>query len=849
MLRPVIDFAGLKALYYKIMTQGLSTTEAKKRLEVSGFNELPVSRPKTIWRIALDVIREPMFLLLISCGVLYMLIGDYREGIIMLATIFIIIFITFYQHRKTERALEALKKLSSPRVLVIRDGVEARIPGREVVPGDVMILHEGDRVAADATLQEVMNLTIDESMLTGESVPVNKSLGNVQQENGALVFSGTLVVKGRGLATVDTTGVLTQFGKIGASLEKINPEETRLQKEMKVLIRYLFLFGGIICIGIVALFYFTRGNFIQSLLNGLAAAMAVLPEEFPVVLTIFMALGAWRLSKKNVLTRNPSAIETLGAATVLCSDKTGTITMNKMEVAALCSKDKMYYRSDFGAMSRELSGLVEAAHLASSDHSVDPMENAIHHFFDGVKPSSSSDYKLIREYPFSHEMLIMSRVLEHQATQEVLVSTKGAPEAIFKLCGLADHELQMHLEYVQMMAEKGYRVIGIASASADVHQLPEDQRNFKFVFQGLLGFEDPIRPEVKQAVKECHDAGIKVIMITGDYPATARNIALQTGLPEKGHLITGEELMHMSDQELNKKIRSTTIFARVVPEQKLRIVEALKANGEIVAMTGDGVNDAPALKAAHIGIAMGNKGTDVAREASSLVLLDDNFASIVAAIRSGRRIFDNLQKAMSYIFAIHIPIIGLTLMPAFFSTIPLLLMPLHIVFMELIIDPVCSIAFESEREEKGIMKRPPRNPNNRFFGWRRISNSVLQGSLLLFMVIMVYFFSIQEGHTDEEVRAIAFSALIIGNIFLILTNLSKTRSVIAVILEKNIAAATILTGAVILLMMMLTIPYLQELFSFEFPGYMHFATSLGGALGLLLILESIKWIRHRRMIA
>ena len=832
-----------------MMIQGLSAAEAKKRLLASGFNELPVSRPKTIWRIALDVFREPMFLLLISCGGLYILIGDLREGIIMLATIFIIIFITFYQHRKTERALEALKKLSSPRVLVLRDGVETRIPGREVVPGDIMILNEGDRVAADATLQEVMNLTIDESMLTGESVPVTKSIGKAGQENSTTVFSGTLVVKGRGLAAVDTTGVHTQFGKIGASLEKINPEETRLQKEMKVLIRYLFLFGGIICIGIVALFYFTRGNFIQSLLNGLAAAMAVLPEEFPVVLTIFMALGAWRLSRKNVLTRNASAIETLGAATVLCSDKTGTITMNKMEVAAVYSGDKMYYRSDFANSFTEVASLVEVAHLASSEISVDPMENAIHKFYDTGSTPSKNVYTLIREYPFNHEMLFMTRVLENQATHEIVVSTKGAPEAIFKLCGIDDHELQKQLDVVQVMAEKGYRVIGIASASADASPLPEDQRNFEFTFKGLLGFEDPIRPEVKQAVKECHDAGIKVIMITGDYPATAWNIALQTGLPAKGKLITGEELMKMSDQELHKKIKSTTIFARVVPEQKLRIVEALKANGEIVAMTGDGVNDAPALKAAHIGIAMGNKGTDVAREASSLVLLDDNFASIVGAIRSGRRIFDNLQKAMSYIFAIHIPIIGLTLMPAFFPAIPLLLMPLHIVFMELIIDPVCSIAFEAEREEKGIMKRRPRNPNSRFFGWRKIGNSLFQGTLLLLMVITVYVLSMREGHTDEEVRSIAFSALILGNIFLILTNLSKTRSVIAVILEKNIAAAVILTGAVILLLMLLTIPSLRELFSFGFPGYMHFATSLGGALGLLVILESIKWFRLRKVSA
>jgi Ca2+-transporting ATPase len=395
------------------------------------------------------------------------------------------------------------------------------------------------------------------------------------------------------------------------------------------------------------------------------------------------------------------------------------------------------------------------------------------------------------------------------------------------------------------MAEKGFRVIAVAQGPETMPVLPEKQEDIEFTFVGLVGFEDPIRPEVPQAIEECRHAGIRVVMITGDYPATAKHIAEQIGLSAKGKLITGDELKSMSDQQLHKRIRNATIFARVVPEQKLRIMEAFKASGEIVAMTGDGVNDAPALKAAHIGIAMGNKGTDVAREAASLVLLDDNFASIVAAIRAGRRIFDNLQKAMSYILAIHIPIIGLTLMPAFFSGIPLLLMPLHIVFMELLIDPVCSIAFESEQEEKGIMSRPPRNPNKRFFGLRRMSNSLFQGTLLLSMVIGVYVFSLQEGHTDGEIRSIAFSALIIGNFILILTNLSKTRSVLSVILERNVAAMIILTSSAILLVAILLVPYLQEVFSFEFPGFVHFLPSLMGALAILVIMEGIKFFRHR----
>ncbi len=397
------------------------------------------------------------------------------------------------------------------------------------------------------------------------------------------------------------------------------------------------------------------------------------------------------------------------------------------------------------------------------------------------------------------------------------------------------------------MATQGYRVIAVAQVTNPGNELPENQKDFSFGFLGLIGLEDPIRPEVPEAIKECAEAGIKVIMITGDYPETAKSIAKQIGLPSDGIVITNDELKLLSDEELRAKINKVSIFARVAPEQKLRIVEALKANKEIVAMTGDGVNDAPALKAANIGIAMGNKGTDVAREASNLVLLDDNFASIVAAIRSGRRIFDNLQKAMSYIIAIHIPIIGLTLLPAFFSSLPLILLPLHIVFMELINDPICSIAFETQNEEKGIMKRKPRKPDEQFFGSKKILLSVLQGLLLLMMVLIIYFLSINEGHSEGEVRAIAFSALIIGNIFLILTSLSRTRSFIAIFTERNLAAILLLIGAIILLLLIVFVPFLQHIFSFDFPGYKHFIPSFIGAFSMLLILELIKFTRYKKL--
>lgn len=822
------------------MKQGLTNEEASQALHEHGYNELPSSKPKTVWNIALEVIKEPMFILLISCGSIYLLLQDYSEGIILLCWVFIIIFITFYQHRKTENSLEALRKLSSPRALVIRNGTEIRIAGREVVPNDLVLLNEGDRVPADADIIESNHLTIDESLLTGESVPVLKS-----EKEARKVFSGTLVVQGSGLVKVTHTGINTEFGKIGVSLESIKQKGTRLQSEMKLLIRNLLIGGIIISLGVIAAFYFTRGDFLNSLLNGIAATMALLPEEFPVVLTIFLALGAWRLSKNKVLTRNPTAIETLGSATVLCSDKTGTITQNKMEVVALFCDDKLYNKDDLSTnpANEDISGLLTNLFHASTDNSIDPMEKAITQA-NSLIGNQIESIQLLKEYPLSKELLAMTRVIKYE-NNSICAYCKGAPEAVFELCGMSLAKKNALLEVVHRLGDQGYRVLAAANSTLSGDSFPADQKSISFEFSGLVAFEDPIRPEVPDAIKECNNAGIKVIMITGDYPATARSIARQIGIKQHANVISGAELNEMNSEELSNRIKETNVFARIVPEQKLQIINALKANGEIVAMTGDGVNDAPALKAADIGIAMGLKGTDVAREASSLVLLDDNFASIVHAIRSGRRIFDNLQKAMSYIIAIHIPIIGLVLMPAFFHWLPILLMPLHIVFMELIIDPISSVAFESEQEEKEIMNRPPRKPNELFFGPGKMIAASIRGALLLTVVITIYFLSINEGHSEGEVRAISFSALIVGNIFLILTSLSATRNFIYVILEKNIAVLLISITAVIMLFLTISIPIFQDVFSFEFPGYKHFISAIIGATIMLAILETIKLLKLR----
>lgn len=821
--------------------EGLSSEQAKIQAKKFGKNEIPDSGKKGKFHLVLDIFKEPMFLLLISCGVLYMLLGDFREGFILLSTIIIIIFITIYQNAKTENALGKLKQLSSPRALVLRDGKETRIAGNEVVVEDIIIVNEGDRIPADAILIHSNHLKVDESLLTGESLAVDKST----EEGKNTLFSGTLVISGNAKAKVSSIGSKTEMGKIGHSLQSIEQSGTRLQTEMKGLIKGLFIIGGIISVATVLAFYFSRGNFIQSLLNGLASTMAILPEEFPVVLTIFLALGAWRLSKKNVLTRKPSAIESLGSATVLCSDKTGTITMNRMELTSVMINETFFEFDNIYRKNDDILHAINVGNLSSRVDSIDTMDNALSRKAAEMNLLRSDKKHFIKEYPLNSAFPAISRVYTDDS--RCLVYCKGSPESIFQLCRFDESETASKLKLVNEMALKGLRVLGVAEGQYEkIEDLPKEQSELKLKFVALIGFEDPIRPEVPAAIKECAEAGISVKMITGDFPLTAESIANKIGLSTHNGILTGDEIERLNDIDLQKKIKNIHVFARVRPEQKLRIVLALKANNEIVAMTGDGVNDAPALKASDIGIAMGMKGTDVAREASSLVLLDDNFASIVAAIRSGRKIFDNLQKSMSYIMSIHLPIIGLTLLPAFFGNLPILLMPIHIVFMELIIDPVCSIAFESEPEEKGIMQRPPRPVEEKFFGWRKIFTSLFRGLLLLTMVILVYFLSIEEGHSEGEVRAITFTSLIIGNIFLILTDLSNTRSFLWVFRGKNKAALILPSIAFVVLLLVLNTKPGQVIFNFDHPGHFHFIPSLVGAGSLLLLIEFIKMFKFKK---
>ena len=839
--------------------QGLTEKEALERLAQDGYNELPSTKQRTFFHILFEVIREPMFLMLIACGLLYLLLGDAEGALMLMGFVVVIIGITFYQEQKTERALEALRDLSSPRVLVIRDGKQQRIAGREVVRDDIILIVEGDRVPADGVLLSSSNVTVDESLLTGESVPVRKTgwdgdleMARPGGDGLPFIFSGTLVVKGQGIAQVRTTGPRTEIGKIGKALQILEPEDTNLQRQTGKIVRNFAIVGVSLCVVVVVVFGLTRGDWLHGFLAGLTLAMATLPEEFPVVLTVFLALGAWRISQRKVLTRRVPAVEMLGAATVLCVDKTGTLTLNRMTVTKISVSGRLYDVDDkLLALPESLHEIVEYSILASPDDPFDPMEKAMKELGGRTLANTGhlhQDWTLVKEYPLSEKLLAMSHVWHSPDGKNAVIAAKGAPEAIADLCHFDPARKQALEEQINRMANDGLRVIGVAKALFNAVNFPEEQHDFDFELIGLLGLADPVRPEVAHAVKECYTAGIRIIMITGDYPGTARNIARQIGLHSDDQLITGSELDQMSAAELQERIKTTCIFARAVPEQKLRIVQALKANGEVVAMTGDGVNDAPALKAAHIGIAMGGRGTDVAREAADLVLVDDNFASIVQAVRMGRRIFDNLKKAMAFIFSVHIPIAGMSLIPVLLNW-PLALLPVHILFLELIIDPACSVVFEMEADEKNLMDRPPRRLEEPLFGRMMILTGLIQGIGVLAVVLAVYAFFFLQGYGEAEAKMMSFTTLVLSNLGLIFTNRYLGQSILATLRIPNPALWWVSGGAVSFLILALTVPFLRNLFQFAPLQRWEVALVAAAVTVSILIAESVKLKPVHRWIA
>lgn len=821
---------------------GLSEAEVAVRRARDGWNELAVDRTRSIADIVLEVAREPMFLLMLGAGALYLLIGDAQEALVLLGFVLVIIAVTVVQQRRTETALAALRDLSSPRALVLRDGKVTRVAGREVVVGDRMLLNEGDRVPADGLVLSAHDFTLDESMLTGESVAVARL--PVAGGPALPVFAGTLVVSGQATVEVSAIGNATELGRIGKSLGAISSGASPLQIELAKLARRLAVIGGVLCVLLALLYAVLRGGWLDGLLAGITLAMGVLPQEFPVILIVFLAFGARRIAVHGVLTRRLAAIETLGQTTVLCVDKTGTLTRNRMAVAALVAGDDTLHL-DAGQPLAELPEtfhrLLEYAVLASETDPHDPMEKAFLSLADAHLSNTEHlhpDWRLAREYELSPDLLAMSHLWQVPGSPRSEVASKGAPEAIADLCHLSPEARAHVAQQAGALADRGLRVLAVAHALHPGSEAPAIQHDFEFRFIGLIGLADPLRDGVPAAVAECRAAGVRVVMITGDHPRTAQAIAAQAGI-EGARVLTGPELAAMDDAAFAAEAAQGGVFARVSPQQKLALVEALKARGDIVAMTGDGVNDAPALKAAHIGIAMGRRGTDVAREAADLVLVEDDFAALVHAIRLGRRIFRNLRHAMTYTLAVHVPIIALATAPVLFGW-PLVLAPAHIAFLELVIDPSCSVVFESDEADAGVMHEPPRPGSDPLLPSSRIWTSLLLGTVTSAVVLAVHAFASAQGFDASVVRTWVFITLVSSGIALIFCARTHGGAWLNALRGTAPVARAIIAATLLALLAVTSVPWLAMQFGFTPLAPAHWLAACALGLASFVPLQVVK---------
>ncbi len=847
---------------------GLSAAEAARRLAAEGPNLLRGNAPKSSVAIVLSVLKEPMFLMLLAAGALYLILGDRAEALFLLGFVFVVIGITLVQERRTQRALESLRDLSAPRAMVIRDGLEQRIAGRDVVRGDRLVLHEGDRIAADALLLSGQ-LSADESLLTGEAVPVSKvpvSEGAMTAafaapggDATAFLFASTVVTRGVGTAEVRATAGATAIGRVGEALAGTIEPPSGLQIASRRLVRNLGIAALLLAGAQVLLGWLWDGRtLLNSLLSGIALAMAILPEEIPVIITVFLALGAWRISKQKVLTRRQSAVEALGAITVLAVDKTGTLTQNRMTVAELATVDARFNPEGAKDLPEVFHPLAEFAMLATPADPFDPMEKAIQAFgqqwLAGTE-HAHDDRVPEFEYALSTEILAMTKVFASKDSSLHLLATKGAPEAVADLCHLSAARIAAIRVQVEAMAERGLRVLGVAmgrwqglAAVNGSPAWPISQHDFDFSFLGLVGLADPPRAEVPAAIAQCRKAGVRVIMMTGDHPATARAIASQVGLSERPEVISGPEIATLNETELLARLHRVDLCARLQPAQKLQLVQALRAAGEVVAMTGDGVNDAPALKAADVGIAMGERGTDVAREAAALVLLDDSFAHIVAAIRQGRRIFDNIGKATRFVFAVHVPIIALALVPALLKW-PALLLPVHIVLLELLIDPACSVVFEAEPEESGVMDRAPRERDATPFSRANLWAGMLQGGGLAVILLVGHGVMVACGMAQAQSRSAVFVALVLGVLLLIAANRHPSRSVLAGIDASNPWLWRMAVAVLILLGLVFSVPALRQIMGLAVvDGSVLSASTAMGCLSVIWLLIAWRISRVRESV-
>lgn len=754
---------------------GLTSAEARKLQEQFGKNELCEQKKEGFIKKAFHIICEPMFLLLIVAAIIYFLLGEPRDGAIMLIFVIGMISIDVIQEWKTDKTLNALKDLSTPHIIVMRDGKETEIASIDLVPQDLMMICEGIKIPADGIIIKCNDLCVDESTLTGEAegvwkISTDKAQPSEDYWRKDYCYAGTLVVQGSAAVLVDKIGSATEYGKIGQNIASAPNYYTPLQQQTKALIKTCAIIAAVlfVLVGIITFInvfnHTLSARIIESILSGITLAMAMIPEEFPVILTVFLSMGAWRLAKKHSLVRKLPSVETLGAVSVLCVDKTGTITMNQMTV------------QDTWAMNCENDCLCEIMGLGCETDAYDPMEKAMLDHCEklGIEKPHLFGGKLLYEYPFTNDLKMMGHVWNHN--NKIIIAAKGSPEKILSICLLSETERKNTQDKIIQMSEQGLRVIAIATANLDSEKdIPKDIIDCTLTLCGLIGLADPPRESVKNDISVCNKAGIRVIMITGDNGITASSIAKKIGMKNCENIITGDMINEMTDEQLREKVKDVSIFSRVIPEHKMRIVKAFKDNGEIVAMTGDGVNDAPALKYADIGIAMGKHGSEVSREAADLILMDDNFTTIVETVKDGRRIYDNIRKAVGYVFSIHIPIALASLIAPALGINPtmLLLLPLHIVLLELIIDPTCSIVLERQPAERDIMDRKPHNPNEKLLTTKLLFKSVIQG-LVIFVVSFGTYYTVLDNNSNNAplARTMGLAIIMLSNIFLVQVNSS-----------------------------------------------------------------------------
>ncbi|TXT32238.1 MAG: Ca2+-transporting ATPase [Chitinophagaceae bacterium] len=821
--------------------KGLSNEEVIKSRATHGHNRLEYKKENGFIDAIKSLAKEPMVSLLLVASLIYFISGDMGDGLFLAAAIILVATISLYQDSRSRNALEKLKNFTQPNCTVIRNGVVEEIKTEELVMGDFLMIEEGVSIAADGIIVHSNDFSVNESILTGESLTVYKD----QHKEDNLVFRGTTVGSGLAIATVTAIGNETKLGKIGKSLESIEEEKTPLELQINHFVKLMVFVGAIVFIIVWVINYLKTHNILDSLLKALTLAMSILPEEIPVAFTTFMALGAWRLMKMGIVVKQMKTVETLGSATVICTDKTGTITENKMSLAKLYTLSNNKITDTSTTLSIEENELIRMAMWASEPIPFDPMEVALHESYAKCYSTDERpDYKMVHEYPLGGKPPMMTHLFENSKGDRI-IAAKGAPEALMAISGLNEIEKEQIEQAIKTLAIEGYRVLGIATTNFNGTDFPKDQQSFKFNFKGVIAFYDPPKKNIEAVLNGFYAAGIAVKIVTGDNAATTVSIAKQIGFKGYEKCLTGDELMQMQDGELEEKVQETMLFTRMFPEAKLKIINALKSKNEIVAMTGDGVNDGPALKAAHIGIAMGKKGTEIAKQAASLILMEDDLSNMLDAVAVGRKIYTNLKKAIQYIISIHIPIVLTVFIPLALGWVfPNIFTPVHVIFLELIMGPTCSIIYENEPMEKNTMIQQPRPISTTFFNWKELTTSIIQGLAITAGTLFAYQYSVQNGHDESYTRAMVFAVLIAANIILTLVNRSFYYSIITTIQYKNNLVALIIVITIAITGLLLYVPPLAAFFKFvplDMNGLM-----ISVLIGFVSVIwyEVVKWAKR-----